>query len=128
MARHKSVCYFVMNNGCIKEQNAFFEIPDEVMKNHPKPLFVREKVEDTIMNKILVDGGDVVNLMPHFSLKKVGKYDNDLRPHNMVLLNYEGKIALTVGVIQVDVTVGSITRPTVFMVIVSKAGYNFLLG
>lgn len=24
MAKHKPVCYFVMNNGCIEEKNAFF--------------------------------------------------------------------------------------------------------
>lgn len=27
MARHKLVCYFVMKNGCIQEQNSFFERP-----------------------------------------------------------------------------------------------------
>lgn len=31
------------------------------------------------------------------------------------------------GVIQVGVTVGPITRPTIFMVIASKASYNLLL-
>lgn len=43
-------------------------------------------------------------------------------------LNYEGKIWQTLGVIQVDLTVGSITRPTMFMVIPAKANYNLLLG
>lgn len=80
------------------------------------------------MNKILVDSGAAVNLMPHFLLEKIGKYDTDLMPHNMVLSNYEGKSGQTMGVIQVDVTIGSITRPTIFMVIASRASYNFLLG
>lgn len=46
----------------------------------------------------------------------------------MVLSNYEGKTEQTMGVIQVYVTIGSITRPTMFMVIASKVSYNFLLG
>lgn len=46
----------------------------------------------------------------------------------MVLPNYEGKIGQTLGIIQVDLTVGSITRSKMFMVIPAKANYNLLLG
>ncbi|XP_050876896.1 uncharacterized protein LOC127080626 [Lathyrus oleraceus] len=117
-----------MNNACVEEHNAFFERHDKAMKNHLKPFFIREKVENVGINKILVDGGATVNLMPHFMLKKIGKFDTDIKPHNMVLSNYEGKIGHTLGVIQVDLTVGTITRPTMFMVIASKDDYNMLLG
>lgn len=66
MAKYKPVCYFLMNNGCIEEQKAFFKRLDKGMKNHVKPLFIRAKVENTIVNKILIDGRAAVNLMPHF--------------------------------------------------------------
>lgn len=46
----------------------------------------------------------------------------------MVLLNYEGKIGHTLGLIQVDLTVRFITSPTMFMVITSRTNYNLLLG
>lgn len=46
----------------------------------------------------------------------------------MILLNYKGKTTQVMGVIQFDVTVGSITRPTIFMVIASRASYNLLMG
>lgn len=42
--RHKPVCCYVMNNGYVEEQNAFFERPYESMKSHLKPLFIRGKV------------------------------------------------------------------------------------
>lgn len=71
MARHKPVCYYVMNNNWVEEQNTFFERSDERMKNHLKPLFIRGKVEDVGVNKILVDGGVTVNLMSHFMLKRM---------------------------------------------------------
>lgn len=61
------------------------------MKSHMKPLFIRAKVKYMMVNKILVDGGAVMNIMPHFLLKKIGKYDTDVRPYNMVLSNYEGE-------------------------------------
>lgn len=71
MGRHKFVCYFMMNNSCIKEKNVFFVKPHEVMKSHLKPLFIKGKVEDTIVNNILVDGAAAVNLMSHFLLRKI---------------------------------------------------------
>lgn len=117
-----------MNNGCVEEQNAFFKRPDEGMRSHLKPLFIRGKIENTGVNKILVDGGTTVNLMAHFMLKRIGKFNTNLRPHNMVLSNYEGKIGHALGVIQVGFTVRSVTRPTLFMAIASKANYNLLLG
>lgn len=58
----------------------------------------------------------------------MGKVDTDLRPHNMVLSNYEGKTSHILGLIQVSLSVGSIVRPTLFMVIGPKVNYNLLLG
>ncbi|MCH87192.1 hypothetical protein A2U01_0008058 [Trifolium medium] len=128
MANHKPVCYYVMNNGCVEEQQAVFEKPDEGMKNHLKPLFIRAKVNNVGINKVLIYEGAAVNLMPHSLLKKIGKYDTDLHSHNIVLSNYEGKTGFSMGVIQVVIAVGSTVRPTLFLVVPSKANYNMLLG
>lgn len=128
MTKHRPVCYYIMNNAYVEEDNAFFERHDKAMKNHLNPLFIRAKVENVGINKILVNGGAMINLMPHFMLKKIGQFDIHIKPHNMVLSNYEGKIGYTFGVIQVDLIVGTIIRPTMFMVIASKADYNMLLG
>ena len=128
MAKHRPVCYFVMDNGATEEQNGFFEPPTEAMKNHLEPLFIRAKLEETTVNKILVDCGATINIIPHFMLRKIGKSDENIKPHNMVLSNYEGGIGTTMGVIQLDIKVGSILRPTMFMVISAKPNYNLLLG
>lgn len=80
------------------------------------------------VNKILVDGSATVNLMPQFMLERIGKFDNDLRPHNMFLSNYEGKTGHSLGVIRVDLIIGSITRKAMFMVITYRTNYNLLLG
>ncbi|XP_050877041.1 uncharacterized protein LOC127080789 [Lathyrus oleraceus] len=128
MVAHNPICYYVMNNGCVEEHNAFFERPGEAMKSHLKPLFIPEKIEDIPINKILVSCGATVNLIPHHMLRKIGKYDTDAKPHNMVLPNYEGKVGSTLGVIQVEFTVGTVTRSTMFMIVETKANYNLLLG
>ena len=98
----------MMNNGCLEEKNAFFEPPTEVMKNHLKPLFIRAKIVEITINKILVDYGATINIIPHSMLRKMGKGDGDIKPHNMVLSNYEGGIGTTMGVIQLDLKVGTI--------------------
>ena len=118
----------MMNSGCIEEKNSFFKRPNEGMNSHLKPLSIRAKFENHIVNKILIDGGAAVNLMPHFLLRKIGKYDTDLRRHNMVLSNYEGKAEHTMGVIQVDLPVILITILIVFIVITLKASYNLPVG
>ncbi|XP_050919193.1 uncharacterized protein LOC127136704 [Lathyrus oleraceus] len=117
-----------MNNGCLEEQNAFFEIPDEAMKSHLKPLFITGKVKDVSINKILVDCGTMVNLMSYHMLRKIGKYDIDAKPRNVVISNYEGKVDTTLGVIQVELILGIVTRSTMFMIVETKANYNLLLG
>lgn len=99
MAAHKPACYYVMNNGYVEWQNAFFERPNDSMRSHLKPLFITGKVEDVPVNKILVDSRATVNLMPHRMMRKIGKYDTNAKPHNMVLTNYEGKVGSTLGVI-----------------------------
>jgi hypothetical protein len=122
------VCFYVMNNGCIEQQKAVFERPHEGMKSHLKPLYIKAKIGDVGVNKVLVDGGAAVNLMPHFMLKRLGMYDTDMHSHNIVLSNYEGKSGQSLGAIQMDVAVGSTIRPTLFIVVPSRASFNILLG
>lgn len=93
-----------------------------------KPLFIRAKVDRFPINNVFVDGGVVVNLMPQSLLNKIGKVDIELHTHNMVLSNYEGKTSHILRVIQVNMSVGSTMRPTLFMVIPSKVNYNLILG
>lgn len=44
MARHMPVCYYVMDNGCVEEHNAFFKRPDKDIRIHLKPLFIRKQL------------------------------------------------------------------------------------
>lgn len=126
--KDKLLCYYVKNSGVVEEQQTMFEKPTPGMMYHLKPMFIKAKVDGVAVNKFFVDGGAVVNLMPLTLLKKMGKGEEDLRPHNMVLSNYEGKTNSILGVIQVELVVGTTTRMTMFMVIKSKANFILLLG
>lgn len=124
----KPLCYYVMNIGVVEKQKATFERPIPWMMDHLKPLFRRVKVYGVAVNKVFIDEGETVNLMPYNLFKKMGKCNDDLRQHNMVLSNYEGKISNITGVVQVDLYVDTTTHSKLFMVIDSKANFNLLLG
>ena len=104
MGEYKPMCYFV-NDGSEDNQKAIFEQPNDSMKSHLKPLFIQDKVDEVSVNKVLVDGGAVVNLMSQSLLKRIGQIDKDLKPHNVILSNYEGKAGHSLGALQVILTV-----------------------
>jgi len=126
MGEYQPMCYFV-NDGSEDNQKAIFEHLDDSMKSHLKPLLIQAKVDEVSINKVLVGGGAAVNLMPQSLLKRIGKTDKDLKPHDVILSNYEGKAGHSLGALQVSLTVGIVVRPTLFMVVPSKANFNLLL-
>ena len=71
----KPLCYYVMNNGVVEEQKSMFKSPSPGIMYHLKPLFIRAKVDRMAVNKVFIDGGAVVNLMPYTLFKKMGKGD-----------------------------------------------------
>jgi len=85
-------------------------------------------VEDQILNKILVDGGAALNILPRSMLWRFGRNVEDLIPHNIVVADFCGKPLDSKGAICLDVFVGSKRRPTEFLVISSLANFNMLLG
>lgn len=103
------------NSGTIGEDKAIFERPNYGIQQDLEPLIIWEKVENIGINKVLVDRGATLNIMPHSMLRKIVKFDINLRPHNMAISNYEGKVGMALGIIQVNVMVGTISRPTLFM-------------
>lgn len=98
------------------------------MKSHLKPLFIQAKINEIGVNKVLVDGGHAVNLLPQSLLKNIGLSKSDLKPHSVVLSNYKGKSGSSFGAVEVDLVVGTVKRETLFLVVASKANYNLLLG
>lgn len=87
----------------------------------------RVKVKGVRINKVLVDCRAYINVMTDSLLGKIGKYDTNFKPNNMVLLNYVGKNSKPLGVIQVDMVVGTTTRPTLSVVIPTKANHKYAI-
>ena len=80
------------------------------------------------MNKMLVDGGASVNLMPYTTFCKLGKGPGDLIETNMMLKDFGGNASKTRGAINVELTIGSKTLLTTFFIINGKCSYSLLLS
>lgn len=85
IGNHKPICYYVMNNGCVEEEKFVFDRHDEGMKQHLKPFFIWTKIDIVGANKVLVNMGTTINLMPKLLLRRIVKTNIDLGSHNMVL-------------------------------------------
>ena len=107
-------------------QQAIFDKP--VKHRHLKALYMKGLVDGKPMNKMLVDGGASVNLMPYTTFRKLGKGPRDLMETDMMLKDFGGNTSKTQGAINVKLTIGSKTLLTTFFVIDGKGSYSLLLG
>ena len=76
-------------------QQAIFDKP--VKHRHLKALYMKGFVDEKPMNKMLVDGGASVNLMPYTTFCKLGKGPGDLLETDMMLRDFGGNTFKTRG-------------------------------
>ena len=76
-------------------QQAIFDRP--VKHWHLKVLYMKGLINGKPMNKMLVDGGASVNLMPYTTFRKLGKRPGDLLETNMMLRDFRGNTSKTRG-------------------------------
>ncbi|MCH93373.1 hypothetical protein A2U01_0014322 [Trifolium medium] len=68
---------------------ALLDKPADQMRSHLKPLFIKAEInEDFKVNKVLIDGGAAVNLMPESFLPKIDKTEKDLMDHNIEITDF----------------------------------------
>ena len=76
-------------------QQAIFDKP--VKHRHLKALYVKGLVDGKSMNKMLMDEGAPVNLMPYTTFHKLGKGPEDLIETDMMLKDFGGNTSKTQG-------------------------------
>jgi hypothetical protein len=97
--------------------------------NHLNPLFVRGHIDGIPIAKMLVDGGEVVNLMPYSLYRKLRKQDNKLVNTNMTLSGVGTHSSIKAkGVTSVELTIGTKTLAATFFVVDVEGNYSLILG
>nr|AAK52152.1 putative gag-pol polyprotein [Oryza sativa Japonica Group] len=112
----------------LSPEQAVFEMPEGTENRHLKPLYINGYVNEKPMSKMMVDGRAAVNLMPYTTFRKLGRNAEDLIKTNMVLKDFGSNPSETKGVLNVELTVGNKTIPTMFFVIDGKGSYSLLRG
>ena len=109
-------------------QPIIFEKPKEKSYRHLKGLYLNGFINGKPVNRMLVDTGAAVNLMPYSVLRRLGHSSADLIKTNMTLNDFNGQPSEAAGVLNVELTVGRKTIPTSFFIVNSKSTYTVLLG
>jgi hypothetical protein len=105
-----------------------FEKPRAKNFKHLKALYLKGYINSQPVNKMLVDTGAAVNIMPYSVLHWLEQSTRDLIKTNITLNDFNTQTSEAQGVLSVDLTVGSRTVPTSFFIVNSKSTYTVLLG
>ncbi|XP_066379775.1 uncharacterized protein [Miscanthus floridulus] len=113
-----------------RAQSITFSDEDLLLGNtkHNRPLFMLGEIDDLPINRIMIDGGSAINLLPMRTLKKIGYSKGDLCHSNVVIhgFNQSGQEAL--GTICLVLKFESFTTYVKFYVIDAATSYNALIG
>jgi hypothetical protein len=93
-----------------------------------KPLFIRGHLDGRPVGRMMVDCGASMNIMPLPVFKQLGHTDADLKCTNLSLSGSSGEPAEAQGIISNELTIGSKTTPTTFLLVDVSGRYNVLLG
>jgi hypothetical protein len=104
-----------------------FEKPQEKNYKHLKALYLKGYINGHSVNKMLVNTGAAVNIMPYSVLCRLGRSTEHLINTNVTLSDFNGQASGAQGVLNVDLTVGSKTILTSFFIVSSKCTYTVLL-
>jgi hypothetical protein len=118
----------VTENEGFEASKMVFEKPSKQMTQHLKPIYIKAHMNGRPMNKVLVDNGAAVNILPYKMLSKLAKTEKDLTPSDMAVNGFRGEPTLTKGIIPIQIKVGSKINTAAFFVVNTKSAYNALLG
>ena len=85
-------------------QLIIFEKPKEKSYKHLKGLYLKGFINGKPVNRMLVDTGAAVNLMPYFVLRRLGRSSADLIKTNVMLNDFNGQPSEAMGVLNVELT------------------------
>jgi hypothetical protein len=109
-------------------QPVIFEKPWEMNYKHLKALYLEGYINGHLVNKMLVDTGATVNIMPYSVLRRMGRSAEDLIKTNVTLSDFNGQASEVQGILIMDLTMGSKIVPTSFFIVSNKSTYTVLLG
>ncbi|CAA0813575.1 Unknown protein, partial [Striga hermonthica] len=97
-------------------------------KPHNRPLFVAGYVQEQKVNRILIDGGSAVNILPLRTLKELGMTIEQLGNSRLMIQGFNQGGQRALGIIRLRLLMEDMESTAMFHVIDAKTSYNMLLG
>ena len=104
------------------------EKPIVEITRHIRPFYVRSDFNGKLVSKVLVDNGSIVNVMPLRMLRALERNIGDLIKTEVSVSPFIKELSKTLGVLLIDITVGSKIFLLTLFFINSTTNYNDLLG
>lgn len=95
---------------------------------HNRPLFIAGYAREQRINRMLLDGGSVVNILPLRAMKELSVTMEELSPSHLMIQGFNQGGQRAIGVLRLDLLIDDMTSSALFHVIVAKTSYNMLLG
>ena len=109
-------------------KRVILEKPSVEMTRHIRPLYIKAHLNGKPISRVLIDDGSVMNVIPSRTLVMLGRTEEDLIPTDVTMSAFTGEVTKVLGVLPMEITVGSKTSLTAFFIVNSSASYNVLLG
>ncbi|KAL0455857.1 UNVERIFIED_CONTAM: hypothetical protein Slati_0924900 [Sesamum latifolium] len=97
-------------------------------KSHNKPLFVTCYAREQKVNRILIDGGSAVNILPLRIMKELGISMDELTNSRLMIQGFNQGGQRALGIIRMNLLMKDMFSTALFHVIDAKTSYNMLLG
>ena len=85
--------------------------------HHLKPLYIKAHMDGRPVNRVLVDNGAAVNILPTSKLRKLFKIESNLIATDVSVSDFAGGATKTKGVIPTEIKVGSKVATVAFFVV-----------
>jgi hypothetical protein len=95
---------------------------------HNRPLFVTGYLHEQRINRILVDGGSAVNILPLRTLRELEIPTNELSNSRLMIQGFNQGGQRALGTIRMELLIDDMESAALFHVIDAKTSYNLLLG
>jgi hypothetical protein len=112
---------------CLGPKEVVFMKPEE-SSQQMKPLYIRGHIDRKPISRMLIDGGAAVNLMLYFIFKNLGWEDDELVKTNLMLNGVGGNSMEARDVVSMELTVGSKSLATAFVIVEVQGNYSVVLG
>ncbi|KAL4598593.1 hypothetical protein ACB092_11G069900 [Castanea dentata] len=97
-------------------------------KPHNRPLYVSGYVREQKIDRILIDGGSAINILPKMTMRRLGLAMEELSHSRLVIQGFNQGGQHAIGMIHLELIIGELTSNVLFHVIDAKTTYNMLLG